>query len=309
MEGDSALDKKIKRHIAQIVCVLCAIALWLYVNYTEDPEMQIWVRNIPVSYIGYTALEEQGLALVESDGPADINVKIAGRRSVLYRLQNTDIRAYVDYATIGKTGQHTLPVSVTVSPNNTRVTKLSVSAINCRTDVLVTVDKTVGITTSGAEQLGIHDLTAYPSTIRVTGPESVLAHLTASVHINLLAENVSDTYTITLADRTGKAFPQEAVTVGADTVTISATRSLPVDIEAANCPEHLTVKEVVCSPETVDIRGTLSALLSVDSAPGSYDAWMDFSHSPASSGQIPLIYPQNVEVLGPAFASAQFHFE
>lgn len=309
MEGDSALDKKIKRHIAQIVCVLCAIALWLYVNYTEDPEMQIWVRNIPVSYIGYTALEEQGLALVESDGPADINVKIAGRRSVLHRLQNTDIRAYVDYATIGKTGQHTLPVSVTVSPNNTRVTKLSVGAVNCRTDVLVTVDKTVGITTSGAEQLGIHDLTAYPSTIRVTGPESVLTHLTASVHINLLAENVSDTYTITLADRTGKAFPQEAVTVVADTVTISATRSLPVDIEAANCPEHLTVKEVICSPETVDIRGTLSALLSVDSAPGSYDAWMDFSHSPASSGQIPLIYPQNVEVLGPAFASAQFHFE
>ena len=309
MEGDSALDKKIKRHIAQIVCVLCAVALWLYVNYTEDPEMQVWMRNIPVSYIGYTALEEQGLALVESDGPADINVKIAGRRSVLHRLQNTDIRAYVDYATIGKTGQHTLPVSVTVSPNSTRVTKLSVGAVNCRTDVLVTVDKTVGITTSGAEQLGIHNLTAYPSTIRVTGPESVLTHLTASVHINLLAENVSDTHTITLADRTGKAFPQEAVTVGADTVTISATRSLPVDIEAANCPEHLTVKEVVCNPETVDIRGTLSALLSVDSAPGSYDAWMDFSHSPASSGQIPLIYPQNVEVLGPAFASAQFHFE
>ena len=246
---------------------------------------------------------------MESDGPADINVKIAGRRSVLHRLQNTDIRAYVDYATIGKTGQHTLPVSVTVSPNSTRVTKLSVGAVNCRTDVLVTVDKTVGITTSGAEQLGIHNLTAYPSTIRVTGPESVLTHLTASVHINLLAENVSDTHTITLADRTGKAFPQEAVTVGADTVTISATRSLPVDIEAANCPEHLTVKEVVCNPETVDIRGTLSALLSVDSAPGSYDAWMDFSHSPASSGQIPLIYPQNVEVLGPAFASAQFHFE
>lgn len=309
MEGDSALDKKIKRHIAQIVCALCAIALWLYVNYTEDPEMQVWVRNIPVSYIGYAALEEQGLALVESDGPADINVKIAGRRSVLHRLQNTDIRAHVDYATIGKTGQHTLPISVTVSPNSTRITKLSVGAVNCRTDVLVTVDKTVGITTSGAEQLGIHDLTAYPSTIRVTGPESVLTHLTASVHINLLAENVSDTYTITLADRTGKAFPQEAITLGADKVTISATRSLPVDIEAANCPERLTVKEVVCNPETVDVRGTLSALLSVDSAPGSYDAWMDFSHSPASSGQIPLIYPQDVEVLGPAFASAQFYFE
>jgi len=303
------LDKKIKRHITQIVCVLCAVALWLYVNYTEDPEMQVWMRNIPVSYIGMTALSEQGLAFVEADGPTEINVKVEGRRSVLHRLQDTDIRATVDYSTLGSAGNHTLPISIAVAQNDVRVTKLSDTTVNCRTDVLVTVDKTVGITSSGAEQLGIHDLTAYPSTVRVTGPESVLSHLAASVHINFSSDSVSDTHTVVLSDRLGDTFARDSVTMQSDTVTITATRSLPVDIEAANCPENLTITKVVCDPETVNVRGTLTALLAADSAPGTYDAWMDFSHSPASSGQVPLIYPRNVEVLGPAFASAQFYFE
>lgn len=303
------MEKEVKRHVAQVLCILCAIALWLYVTYTEDPEMNVWMRNIPVSYAGAEVLAERGLTFVERAEPAEINVKVTGQRSTLTRLQNSEIRATVDYSAITGTGSHTLPISVSIAQNDVRVTKLSVSTVACKTDALVTVDKTVTITTSGAEALGIHDLTASPSTVRVTGPESILAYLAATVHIDLTGGEVSDTQTVSLSDPSGKFLWADSVTMESDAVTVSATRSLPVKLEAANRPENVEITETVYSPETVDVRGGLSDLVALESVPGAYSVWVDFSASPAKSGQVYLSYPAGVEQLGPAYASAEFHFE
>ncbi len=303
------MDKEVKRHITQGLCILCAIALWLYVTYTEDPEMQVWMRNIPVSYVGAEGLTERGLTFTERDEPAEINVKIEGRRSVLHRLRVSDIRAAVDYASITDAGAHSLPISVSLLQNDARVAKLSVSSVSCRTDALVTVDKTVVVTSSGADKLGIHNLTASPSTVRVTGPETVLGRLEASVHVNLTGNTASETYKVSLSDRSGTAFLPDTVTMESDTVTLSATRSLPVVLETENLPDGGEIKEIVCNPETVDVRGELVDLIALESVPGAYKAWVDFSASPARTGQISLAYPAGVEPLGPATASGEVHLK
>ncbi len=308
MEGESAVEKEVKRHVTQILCILCAIALWLYVTYTEDPEMQVWMRDIPVSYTGTEDLTARGITFVSKEEPEEINVKIAGRKSVLRRLLETDVRANVDYAAITGAGTHHLPISITLLQNDLRVSKVSVSSVKCQTDVLVTVEKTVGITSSGAEPLGIRDFAASPSTVRVSGPKGVLEHLKAGVYVDLTGGDAANSYTVSLSDQTGKPFSSDTVTIENDAVTISATRALPVKIEAANPPEGTEFTEVKCNPETADVRGALPALLESEAVHGAYETWVDFSSSPAKSGQVPLVYPDDVEPLGVSYASAEFHF-
>ncbi|MBQ7032740.1 MAG: hypothetical protein IJN25_03660 [Clostridia bacterium] len=303
------MEKEIKRHVMQVLCILCAVALWMYVIYTEDPEMSVWMRNIPVSYVGNETLTERGLTFVERTELTQINVKVTGRRSSLTRLQDSEIRAMVDYSAIMGTGNHTLPVSVSIAQSDVRVTKISASTVTCKTDALVTVDKTVTVTTSGAEALGIHDLTASPSTVRVTGPESILTHLTAKVHIDFGDGEISDSHIVSLSDQSGKFLWADSVTMESDSVTVSATRSLDVKLEAANLPEGVEIKETVYNPETVDVRGALSDLVALEDVRGAYSVWVDFSSSPAKSGQVYLSYPEGVEQLGPSHASAEFHFE
>ena len=303
------MEKEVKKHVTQILCILSAIAIWLFVTYTEDPEMQTWMRDIPVTYIGADDLVARGITFVSREEPETVNVKVFGRKSVLRRLTEEDVRASVNYASIGGAGTHNLPINITLLEGDLRVSKLSVNSVRCQTDVLVTVEKTVSITSSGAETLGIRDFAASPATVQVSGPKTVLEHLKAGVYVDLTGGDAADSYTVTLSDHTGKRYEGETATIANDTVRISATRALPVRIEAANTPENKSITEVVCTPKTADIRGELPALLKTDAVYGAYGVWVNFSSSPAPGGQVRLVYPENVQVLGPSYASAEFHFE
>ena len=303
------MEEKVKRNLSHILCVLCAIALWMYVIYTEDPEMQVWMRGIPITYQGDAAMHDAGITFTHTESPEEVNVKLAGRRSALRRVTANDIHATVDYASIHAPGTHTLPIQISISHGDLRVAKLSQNSVQCATDVLVTVDKTVSITTSGAEELGMRDFSASPSTVRVTGPKSTLEHLKAAVYVNLMMDSVPNEHTVTLIGQSGKEEMPVGVSIENPTVSISATRALPIEIEAANAPGEDSIPEVICDPATAPVRGALRDVLAAENVRGAYSVWVDFSASPALSGPVPLVYPENVTVLGPASAKAEFHME
>ena len=309
MEGDFAVEKEVKKHVTRILCALCAVVLWLYVTYTEDPEMQTWIRNVPITYAGEAELSTQGITFISREQPETVNVKIAGRKSALRRLSAEDVKATVQYSAIGDAGKYELPVQITLPESGLRVSKISVQTVPCQTDVLATVEKTVVITSSGAEPLGIRNFVASPSVVEVTGPKGLLERLKAGVFVDLAGGDAAETYTVSLFDVNGERFLGDNVKIENDTVVISATRAMPIEIEAANVPENVEIREVTYTPETVDVRGELAALVSAEPVRGAYSVWLDFSASPAKSGAVRLVYPEGVEVLGPAYASAEMFFE
>ncbi len=309
MEGVFALEKKIKRHVLQIVCALSAIVLWLFVTYTEDPEVRLWIRNVPVSYVGNDALAAKNLVFTETDEPAEINVKIAGRRSVLQRLMETDVRVVVDYSTIAETGNHTLPFSVNLNRGDLQVIKLSQNSVRCEVDTLVTVEKTISVTSSGAEALHVGQFSASPATVKLTGPQSVLQYVNANVHVELEGGKAADAYPITLSDQSGKKLSFENITMSETHVTLTATRELPVSIEAMNLPQDRELESVVYTPERIPVRGSLADLLAVDNAPGISSVWVDFSVSPAKSSPVALFIPENLQVVDTDSATATYYFK
>lgn len=310
MEGASAVEKKVnKKLVTQILCVLCAIALWLFVTYIEDPEMQLWLRNVPISYTGTTALQERGLVLLEREEPETINIKVSGRRSILQRLKQSDARAYVDYTPLTAKGEHKLPFSVALTKNDLEITKLSQEYITCKIDNRVTVEKQINITTSGAEKLSVRDFVPLSSdTVSVSGPESLLTNLRANIHINL-AEEVRETYSVFLTDQSGTRVNNNLIQMKNNTVSVSATRAVPIEIIPQSTPENVEITNVEYDPETVEIQGTLQDIMQISALQGSYKPYVNFDTSPAKAENISITYPDTVTPIGDVpRVSVTYHF-
>ena len=309
MEGEIVIvDTKIKKHMTRILCVLGAIALWLFVTYTEDPEMELWLRDIPLSYMNTESLAEKNLTILKSETPEHINVKVRGRRSSLMSVQNEDVYLSVDYSSIDGAGDYALPINAQITKQDLRVVKQSVETIPMSLDAVVTVEKAIHVTSSGAEPLGIREFTPSPASVRVTGSKMLLEQLQAVIHIDLREKKAAPNYKVTLQSPSNISFTSDQLFIENETVSISAIRALPVSLEAANIPDTVELERVECTPETVEIRGTLEDILAPDKISGSYAAWVGFGSSPSVSGNIPLVYPDNVEVLGETYAAAKFYF-
>lgn len=293
----------------RILCALSAVALWLFVTYTEDPEARLWFRDIPVTYIGTESLAAKNLVFIEKNEPTEINVKLAGRRSALQRLLDTDIKVSVDYSAVTEAGQTTLPVQVTLGRNDVQILKLSHTFLSYRVDELETAEKNITITSSGAENLHISQFAASPATVKVTGPKSLMPHLTASVHVDLSGGQAADTYPITLTDQRGQKLPEGAISLSQTAVEIFATRELEVSVEAMNLPQDKELEAVVYEPARVPVRGKLADLLKTDKAVGISPVWVNAAASPASVGPVQLTFPENVQIVDKDSATVTYYFK
>ncbi len=303
------MEKKIKRYVMQIICAFSAIALWLFVTYTEDPQANLWFRNIPVTYVGAEALAAKNLVFIEKDEPAEINVKLTGRRSAMQRLLDTDIKIVVDYSAVQEEGNCTLPVQVTLGRNDVQIMKLSHTFLSYKVDVLETAEKNITITSSGADSLHISQFTASPATVRVTGPKSLMPYIGASVHVDLSGGQAQDTYPITIADQRGQTLPEGAISLDHSAVEIYATRDLEVSVEAMNLPQDKELEAVVYEPARVPVRGKLANLLRADKAVGVSPVWVNAATSPASVGPVQLTFPENVEVVDKDSVTVTYYFK
>lgn len=73
-----------------LMCVLCALVLWVYVMNEQNP-ITTKIFRVP--------LKAENLAedMVVKDMPETVNVKISGTRSQIAALREGDIQAYVDF--------------------------------------------------------------------------------------------------------------------------------------------------------------------------------------------------------------------
>ena len=293
----------------RILCAFSAVALWLFVTYTEDPEARLWFRDIPVTYVGAESLAARNLVFIEKDEPAEINIKLAGRRSAMQRLLDTDIKVVVDYSAVQEKGACTLPVQVTLGRNDVQILKLSHTFLSYQVDELETAEKNITITSSGAETLHLSQFDASPATVKVTAPKSLMPHLSASVHVDLSGGQAADTYPITVTDQRGQTLPEGAISLSQNAVEIFATRDLEVSVEAMNLPQDKVLEAVVYEPARVPVRGKLSDLLKADKAEGVSPVWVNAAVNPASVGPVQLTFPENVQIVDKDSATVTYYFK
>ena len=96
-------DFFLRDSVLKIISFVIALLLWIYIIAVVDPSVDVTVKDIPIRYTNQNMIEDKNLCLI-NDSKATVELKIRGSRKRIANIDNKNIYATVDLATVGKTG-------------------------------------------------------------------------------------------------------------------------------------------------------------------------------------------------------------
>ena len=216
-----------------VISVLLAIVLWTYVG-NENPDESGPVRNLPVTFTGVELLESRGLMI--TDGlEQSVTLNVTGKRNAFRLLSSETVSITVDVSSIQQPGQYTQAYQVAYNlPGNTSSSSLVVTErypLNVTFTVAKMATRNIPVqgsmTGSVAENYQAGEFSFSPSTIKVSGEESVVNRIDFA-QVTLNQEDMDATYDgdlpYTFISFTGEAL--EDIDVTADAALVHTT--LPI---------------------------------------------------------------------------------
>ena len=206
-----------------------ALALWVYVITTVNPESEETFYDIPVSYQN-DVLEERGLMIV-SEKPT-VTLKLKGNRSDLNELDANNITILVNLAAIQAPGTQMVKYDVSYPANlpSNAFETLSQTPNLLKLKVENKIKKFVPIQLeyTGNVPEGFVDDRENPlmdtNVIEVSGPESSvdqIDHAAIQVDLTDRTESVVGAYSYVLCDAGGEPVDAQMVTTNVEEVNLS----------------------------------------------------------------------------------------
>ncbi len=240
-----------------------AFGLWLFVITVEQPESEQTYYDIPVVFQNESILAERGLMLV-SERPT-VTLNLTGTRTHLNELNESNINVIANVASIVTPGTHQLTYTVSypgsipqgaITTNTSNPERVTLKVENKLTKKVPVVPEYAGTVAEGLiadKENAVLDYTH----IDVSGPESVLAHITqAKIQVDLegQTETVVGEYTYTLCDDASEPVDSQWVTTNVEVVNLALTVRL--------------VKEITLTVDVISGGGATQATASIDIQPG-----------------------------------------
>lgn len=246
--------KSKKSYILMVLSVIAAIVLWFYVVDATNPTLNRTYSDIRVEILNQDSLADRGLAVV-GDVEEFVNVKVSGKRSVILRLDASELVAAIDLSDCSE-GENYVEVDVH-TPGSVDLESVSKPQILVEVESIVTEDRSVEVVFEGSAEDDREAvcLRQELETVEVTGGKSVVSsvdHVEAAVDLSVLSEE-ADTYDVilTAVDEEGEwienlTFEQESMEISAQLYVV---KSVPLTVETTGTlPDGLELVSV----ETVD---------------------------------------------------------
>ena len=163
-----------------VISLVAALLLWMYVTNVEGDLTTQTYTGIKVVFEGENSLRESKNLIVTNVGSTSVRATIQGSYYALSRLDAADITAVIDLSGISNSGTYTISYKINY-PFGTDASSLSVVSqspqnISFKVDKLDT--KTIEVrgrfTGSVAEGYSFGKMEFEPSSIKVSGPQSIL---------------------------------------------------------------------------------------------------------------------------------------
>lgn len=181
---------------AKICCVIFALALWLMVvSQNPDIQYEMTYYAVPVAVSNANGLSESSGLSIISGYDYNINITVRGNRAKLSNYTSEDISAYVDVGGITESGEHELPVVISLPPSSGfSVVGQSLENVRVVVDKLTSAEFDVNVNIVNAQyntdSYALGTPTVTPGKITVKGPEKVLQSISGAF-VNLDLGNVS----------------------------------------------------------------------------------------------------------------------
>ena len=181
---------------AKIFCVIFALALWLMVvSQNPDIQYEMTYYAVPVSISNANSLSESSDLSIISGYDYNINITVRGNRAKLSNYTSEDISAFVDVGGITASGEHELPVVISLPPSSGfSVVGQSLENVRVVVDKLTSLEFDVNVNIVNAQYntdaYALGTPTVNPQKVTVKGPEKVLQSISGA-YVNLDLGNVS----------------------------------------------------------------------------------------------------------------------
>ena len=263
--------------ITMIISLLAAFLLWVYVVTIVNPEGEITLSDIPVSFSGEEVLrEDQGFVITEGKD-VTVTAHFSGKNSDLKKLEQyqEEIVAVVDVSKVRSAKEYTLSYDLTL-PNSVQQSAVTVfdrrpSTVSFTVQRLVS--KSVEVVgdfsrVEIAEDYMLDSRSFDYETVTVEGPEDIVSTIQcAQVEMSRtnLDKSVTETLSFTLLDENGNAVDTSMLTTNTDRIEVTLNvvkyKTVPLDVECID-GGGATGKDVSyeIDPPTITLSGDSTVL-------------------------------------------------
>jgi hypothetical protein len=269
-----------KKGTYMVLSLLISMILWLYVDATVEPEAQVTLRNVPVTFSGVEELEEEGLMITEGED-ATVTLRLVGARGTVSQIDKSNLRINVDLPSqVTEAGTQMLDYTISwpnnISAGSVKVESRTVNAI--AVTVVKTVRKTVGIQGIFNGSVGdgcLSDVNKFvfsTSEVTVSGQEELVNQVDHAAVI-LSEKGLEDTWKgklpLILVDSDGNELSQEELTLSESEVDVVFPVSHVKKIQLAVTIVEgggATAEDVsyTVKPDTLTVSGTNEDLEKLD---------------------------------------------
>lgn len=263
--------------ITMIISLLAAFLLWVYVVTIVNPEGEITLSDIPVSFSGEEVLrEDQGFVITEGKD-VTVTAHFSGKNSDLKKLEQfqEEIVAVVDVSKVRSAKEYTLSYDLTL-PNSVQQSAVTIFDRRPST-VSFTVQRLVSkpVEVVGdfsrveiAEDYMLDSRSFDYETVTVEGPEDIVSTIQcAQVEMSRtnLDKSVTETLSFTLLDENGNAVDTSMLTTNTDMIEVTLNvvkhKTVPLDVEFID-GGGATAKDVSyeIDPPTITLSGDSTVL-------------------------------------------------
>ena len=263
---------------AMIVSLLAAMCLWVYVVTVVNPDGDMVIGNIPVSFSGAEVLREDHSLVITEGYDEFISVHFYGKNTDLKTLEQhkDEIKAVVDVSKVRSTKEYTLSYDIQLpsAVSASSITKMEGSPAAITFSVERQISRSVEITGDFsnvriAEGFMLDSTSFDYDSVQITGPESIVSTV-RSAQVTLERSNVDKTITesvpFILLDQDGNAVDTSQLTMSAETIEVTMKivkyKVVPLEIQFVDGGGAKAATDVEYEPDitAVTLSGDAAAL-------------------------------------------------
>ncbi len=203
-----------------LLSAVLAFSLWLYVITVVSPNSETTIYDIPVSFEGDSVLEKNNNLIITSKVATKVDLRIAGNRTDLNKLNSSNIKIKADVTKIYDPGTHDLTYTV-ILPGDIPTNAVSIqskSPSTVRVVVEQRLEKEIPVnvvyTNTTPDPFVKEQEQLDKQTVIIAGPAGVVEDITqAVVEIDLKdqRDTIVETKTIRFCDEEGNPVENELV--------------------------------------------------------------------------------------------------
>jgi len=241
---NNKINKPLSNQIlVRILTVVIAVFIWVIIVFTQNPEISVSVKNIPVTFTNELILNEKGLCILHSDKKLTTTAKLKGKRTDLFKILN-NVYATVNLGGIETVGLVRATAEISIPNSGVSLNKNGAAPVNVIVEKLKEKDIPIVVEQIGTNKNFLVKSDTEKEYLHIKGPETEIDKIEeAVIHIDIsnIEEDRTDNKEYIYIDK-NESDVKHFGNVVSDSETINVIntvyRKKVVNIDAEYTPEN-----------------------------------------------------------------------